>query len=141
MKRTALALVFAVMFTACDNEKAVTPGDLPEAGSSFITDNFSGRQINGVIKDKEGLSTEYKVVLSDGTQLKFYNDGKIKEVQSASGIPASVVPPAIASYINTNYPDQTITEWGMDDNLQKAKLSSGVELEFDKEGNFKRIDS
>ena len=40
-----------------------------------------------------------------------------------------------------NYPDNFITDWELDDKKQKVKLDNGLELEFNKEGNFLKLDN
>lgn len=141
MKKIFITFIGSItLLFACKDEKAVTPGDLPAGSSVFINKHFSGKQINNVIKDMDGLTSTYKVLLNDGTQLEFKKDGSVTDIENTSGIPAGALPQLISDYVQANYTNQTITEWGFDNNRQSVKLSSGVELEFDLNGNFKRVD-
>ncbi len=47
----------------------------------------------------------------------------------------------ILLYIDSTNKCNTITNWEMDDRRQKVKLNNGLELKFNKDDDFLRIDN
>ncbi|MBX3106913.1 MAG: PepSY-like domain-containing protein, partial [Bacteroidetes bacterium] len=90
--------------------------------------------------NKEGLQKEYEIKLNDRTQLEFNNKYQIIKIDADTALPQSVIPAKLQSYIKTNYPQNHITEWELDNKGQEIKLNNGIKLEFSKQGDFKRID-
>ncbi len=129
-----------VMFTACDKESIVSADGLPKDAQVYITQHFPSHEILQVVKERDDLKTTYDVYLSEGFNLDFDKKGKILGVEGAGKLPDSVVPAKVLTYVNTNYPDFFIRDWELDDRGQEVKLSNGMELKFDKNGNFLRID-
>jgi len=129
----------ALLLVACDKEKVVHSDDLPATASGFITTHYSGKQILQVVKELDNLKTYYHVYLNNGTKLDFSRQGSIKKVEGTDEIPDTVIPLLILNYVNTNYPAAFIRGWDIDDTDQEIKLSTDIELEFDKNGNFLRI--
>lgn len=129
-----------VMFTACDKESLITADGLPKEAQAYITQHFPSHEVVQVVKERDDLKTTYDVYLSEGFNLDFDKQGKILGVEGSSKLPDSVVPEKILAYVSTNYPDQFIRDWELDDRGQEVKLSNGMELKFDKNGNFLRID-
>ena len=129
-----------VMLTACDKESVITADGLPKEAQAYITQHFPGHEVVQVVKERDDLKTTYEVYLSEGFNLDFDKKGKILGVEGSSKLPDSVVPEKILTYVNTNYPDHFIRDWELDDRGQEVKLSNGMELKFDKNGNFLRID-
>ena len=129
----------ALLLVACDKEKVVHSDDLPATASGFITTHYSGKQILQVVKELDNLKTYYHVYLNNGTKLDFSRQGNIKKVEGTEEIPGTVIPVLILNYVHTNYPAAFIRGWDLDDTRQEIKLSTDVELEFDKNGNFLRV--
>ena len=87
------------------------------------------------------FTSEVTVVLKDGTEIEFDADGSWESVDcGASAVPASVVPKAIATYVKNNYRGAKIVEIEVDRKGYDVKLSTGLELKFDRAGKFLRID-
>lgn len=129
----------ALLLVACDKEKVVQSDDLPANASGFISTHFAGKQILQVVKELDNLKTYYHVYLSNGTKLDFSRQGNIKEIEGTEAIPDTVIPVLILNYVDTNYPAAFIRGWELDDATQEIKLSTNLELEFDKNGNFLRV--
>ena len=62
--------------------------------------------------------------------------GEWETIKSYTGVPASVIPSAIATYVNTNYPDTLIIEIESNWNNYELKLANQWELYFGKDGKF-----
>lgn len=144
MKKVIYSVVsFAVVlmaFAACDKESIVSADGLPKDAQLFITQHFPDQEILQVVKERDDLKTTYDVYLSDGFDLDFDKKGKILSVEGTSKLPDSVVPAKILAYVEANYPDDFIRDWELDDRGQEITLSNGMDLKFDKNGNFLRID-
>src|SRR5690606_25102956 len=113
---------------------------LPKDAQLFIAQHFPDQEIIQVVKERDDLKTGYDVYLSDGFNLDFDKKGNIIGVEGTSKLPDSVVPTKILAYVQANYPDSFIRDWELDDRGQEVTLSNGMDLKFDKEGNFIRID-
>jgi hypothetical protein len=141
MKKIFLSMILsAFLLVACDKEKVVQPDDLPANASGFISTHYAGKQILQVVKELDNLKTYYHVYLDNGTKLDFSRQGNIKRIEGAEAIPDTVIPALILDYVDTNYPNEFIRGWEIEDATQDIKLSNDLKLEFDKNGNFLRID-
>lgn len=88
------------------------------------------------------MAIEYEVKLDNAIELEFNSKNQVKEIKSRSGIklPDSVIPPSILSYVKANYRQNSIVEWELKKKKQEIELENGIELEFDLNGKFLRID-
>ncbi len=146
MKRTPIALLGLIFLfvTACEKEKIVESGELPVNAQTFVTTHFSGETILQVKKEKDLLQKlQYEVILSNNYELEFKETGEIKKVDGNNkSIPESVItPPAILDYVTANFEDQVIYSWEKNTNdTYEIELANGLDLIFDKDGAFLRID-
>lgn len=142
MKNLVFALFVLFGLSACDKEEIVAVNDLPEAASQYINTHFAGEEVAQVVKDRDGARRSYEVQLKNGVELEFTKDGVIKSVESKRNdrLPNSVIPAKLLGYVQTNFPDDYIVAWSMDDRDQEIELSNGLELKFNKEGDFLRLD-
>ncbi len=115
---------------------------LPETIRSFVNNNFPQVKVAGIKIDKELLSVEdYKVALSDGTQLEFLPDGTLKEIENKfSGIDLKLIPQAISEYVSKNYAGAKIVEFKKKLYGYETELSNGIELKFSPDGKFLGMD-
>lgn len=130
----------ALLLVACDKEKVVQSDDLPASASGFVTTHYAGKQILQVVKELDNLKTYFHVYLDNGSKLDFSRKGDIKKIEGVETVPNTVIPVLILDYVDTHYPNDFIRGWEIDDATQDIKLSTGLKLEFDKNGNFLRID-
>lgn len=114
---------------------------LPAKAQTFIKSNFK-KGINHIkIDSKTFGGKEYDVILNDGTEIDFDNDGAWKSIDCGNAsVPASIVPKAISNYVKKNYKGKRIVEIEIDRNKYEIQLSNGMELEFDRAGNFLKVD-
>lgn len=141
MKKMLLAFLLpAILLTACDKEKIIQADDLPGNATSYINTHFAAQQILQVVKERDDLKTSYTVYLNNGTKLEFTRQGEIREIEGSEPIPANALPVLITSYVQTHYAGSFIKAWEIESSKQDITLSTGVKLEFDKQGNFLRID-
>jgi len=142
----SLSLVLSIAFLtmSCDKETVVTEGDLPNSASQFINSNFNGVKILSVVEEKEGLSgKEFEVLLDNGIEIKFDKNGQwldIDAVNDASILPDNLIPAAILAYVKENYPNSGVNSIERENYGFDIELTNGLDLVFDKEGKFVRID-
>lgn len=144
------ALLASVPFVtwSCDNDDdkdgktEISIDQLPKASATFLSEHFSGATVLRITRDTDRDGSEYEVTLTNGFEIEFDGAGEWTDVDAPAGqaVPSSVVPTAIASYVTTNYPGQNINEISRDSRGYEVELTSGTDLEFDRDGNFIRID-
>lgn len=139
MKKLLMTLVAALFVgTAAADDRPVEYSTFPQGAKEFITKHFSKTPVVSAMLDEDGQYTAY---LNNGTKVEFRNNGAWKEVDCrASAVPASIIPAKIAQYVAAHYAGVAITKIDVDYRDYEIRLASGMELKFDLQGNFLRID-
>lgn len=120
--------------------------ELPQNSRDFIAQHFASETLTFVEKENNWLPWDnddvYEVHFSSGLEMGFNKVGEITEIDAARDqqLPMEVLPEAIKSYVNTNYPGVGITGWEIDSKDQEVELSNGVDLKFDSNGKFLKVD-
>lgn len=115
---------------------------LPKAAQTTISNNFKSK-VSLVKIDKDfGRISEYEVILGDGTEISFDRNGNWDnvEVNVDKSVPAGFIPKGVAAYVKKTYPGQRIVGIDKERNGYDVELSNGVDMKFDKAGNFLRYD-
>ena len=115
---------------------------LPQAARDVIHNNFKAR-ISVVKIDKDfGRISEYEVVLTDGSEIQFDSKGNWKDIEASRGnaVPKAFVPSAIQSYVDRKQKGTKIVGIERKRSGYEIELSNGIDMKFDKNGNFKRYD-
>ncbi|GAB3260064.1 hypothetical protein GCM10027347_24110 [Larkinella harenae] len=131
--------------SACDQEKVVAEEALPQNAQTFIQTHFPQETIVRVVRDRDGLNTSFDVILSNGFDLDFTKSGECTQVDgNSTAIPDEVInPEKIRTYVRDNFSQQTVVSWEKDQHSRERysiELSNGLDLDFDQNGNFLRID-
>ena len=134
MKKLGLILVALVLAvaTVTADDKIVSAEKLPQKAKDFIAANFAGKTVQYVEKD----FNEYEVQLSDRAEITFKGNGEWENVKSYEGLPASILPATVGTYLTSNFADAKIVEVEKDWNRIEVTLSSRLEVYFDKDGKF-----
>lgn len=134
MKKLGLILVALVLAVATitADDRIISAEKLPQKAKDFIAANFAGKTVQYVEKD----FNEYEVQLSDGAEITFKGNGEWENVKSYEGLPASILPAAVGTYLTSNFADAKIVEVEKDWNRIEVKLSTRMEVYFDKDGKF-----
>ncbi len=140
-KSSVVTALFTISLTSCDKESIIPSTDLPNEITSFISKHFPNNSIAQVIKDKDGLIKTYDVILSDNVSLEFNRKREVIDIDGVGQLPNSVIPAKLLEYVKTNYPNNFITDWELDDRNQQIQLNNGIDLEFNMKGDFLRIDN
>ena len=140
--RGILLSVVAIFISniSMSQDKVMTNSEIPAEIQHYVKTHFAQHTIARAEINKEGLQKEYEIKLNDRTQLEFNSKYQIIKIDADTALPQSVIPAKLLSYITTNYPQNHITEWELDNKVQEIKLNNGIKLEFSKQGDFKRID-
>ncbi|MEO8255671.1 MAG: PepSY-like domain-containing protein [Flavobacterium sp.] len=142
----ALSLLFTT--TSCDSddddrETVITATDLPQTASTFITTYFPDATYQ-VIKKQDKPDADgsiYDVYLTNGFEIDFDANGNWIDIDgNHQAIPVELIPEKISIYITTNYPNQFATSIDNEKTFIEVELSNNLELVFDLQGNFIRID-
>jgi hypothetical protein len=133
--------VTLISLSANAQKRSITIKQLPAPAQSFLTTNFPNQAPAYIEEDKGMISTDYEVKLTGGTEIEFDGKGNWEEVDgNKTAIPTSVLPKTIATYLTANYKGQGVEKIELKKNGYKVELLNDVELEFDTNGKFLRID-
>jgi hypothetical protein len=147
MKLSAITmLVFLTILTSCSsdddniNDVLLTEAEIPKAIKTYIETHFPSNTIIRVEKDTENNIITYDIYLSENINLDFNSAFDIIDIDGVIQLPSSVIPPSILNYVSANYPNNVITDWELEFNHQQVELNNNLELEFEMNGDFIRID-
>lgn len=135
---TVMAL--GLTFAASAQEQTLQKEEIPNEITEFIEQHFPSTEVISAVKDKDDMEVTYEIELLGGLDLEFNENKEIISADSDSPLPESVIPAKLLEYVNAQYAGQKITGWELDDNEQQLELNGGIELVFDKNGNFLRKD-
>ena len=123
-------------------QKVLQVNQLPQPAQAFIQKHFDTQKVAHVIEEDEFFSSkEYKVALADGTEIEFDSKGNWTEIDSdLQPVPQAIIPNSIRQYVSKSFPNNQIVQIARSSRKYEVELTSGIDLEFDNKGNFKRID-
>lgn len=142
VKSILIMAVAMVTMSAQAQEKVITVDQLPQAAQQFVKKHYDLMSVSHVIMEDELFSSkEYKVALADGTELEFDNKGQWTEVDPENKtVPVAIIPGNIRSYINKSFPNNDVKQISRSSRKYELELTSGLDLEFDRNGKFLRVD-
>ena len=145
MKKFLLAIFATIGFAVFAQARDTYSHDasvLPKAAQTTIANNFKAK-VSVVKIDKDfGRISEYEAILTDGTEISFDHDGNWDnmEVNKSASVPTSLIPEPIRVYVNQNQKGQRIVGVDKERHGYDIELSNGIDMKFDKDGNFLRYD-
>jgi len=142
---TSFLTAIALIACSCSGRNTVTTDTtvLPPNAISAIKSNYADVNIVQIEIEKKVIGgDEYEVILANGTKIDFNHDGSIESVKAGPNgeVPLALVNDNVSKYLSANYAGQKVIEYDVDDKGFEAKLSSGIEVEFDSAGRFLRLD-
>jgi hypothetical protein len=143
MKSKLSILVWIALATglvACDKESVLPTASIPAEITAYANTHFPSLPLLQVVKENDGFVLTYNVILQGNIDLEFNRRKEIIEIDGVTALPSSVIPDAIETYVSTNFPDNFITNWALENKGQQVQLDNGLDLKFDMDGNFKRYD-
>lgn len=143
MKKVVLS-AFCALFSIGMFAQANT-NNLPTTAQDFINRHFSQASVEKVDENSNWQIWEddkYEVMLSNGIELDFDENGNIIEIdnQNNEAIPMEVLPSKVQSYLQANHANAKVVGWEKQKKEQEVELADGTELEFDTDGNFRKLD-
>ncbi|MGH2622299.1 MAG: PepSY-like domain-containing protein [Sphingobacterium sp.] len=137
--------VMAITLVAANaqaQEKAITMAEMPQNAQEFVKKYYDVKSVSYVTLEDEFFSSkEYKVAFADGTKLEFDSKGQWTDVDAGrQAVPAGIVPQNIGDYVNQSFPNNKIVQISRSSRKYEVELTSGLDLDFDRKGNFIRID-
>lgn len=135
-----LALITLALPAKADSY-SINREDLPEISQKFLKDYFPKARVSMVKTDKHLLrKTDYDVKLVDGTKIEFNNKGEWTSVDcKTKEVPKGIVLKKIQDYVAKNFPDTYIVEIEKKATVFEIELNDGVDIKFDRLGNFKSM--
>lgn len=140
MKKLLLLAIVPFVLTACDKESVLPLADVPTQITNYVNTHFPNNPIIQVIKDLDGVELTYDVTLEGNFFLEFNRKKEVIEIKGLTKLPDSVIPEKILDYVVTQYPENHIIKWELDDRSQEVTLDNELELVFNLKGDFLRID-
>lgn len=141
-----LLCIFAIAVTAQAKDEPRKLTELPSSAQQFLKKHFADKQLSHASQDTDMFDGEYKVVFTNGDKVEFDSKGNWQDVEcknSPSGVPSAIIPSAIKKYLAQSYKDSKVATIEYDSGMNggyDVKLSSGLELQFNKKGDFLRLD-
>lgn len=130
---TAVAIFVLSLSCAMADDKPVSFDLLPAQAQTFVNANYPGEKVLYITVDDDLIRPDYKVVLVNGVEIQFNYDGSLEKIESKkAGVPESLVPAQILSYVRNHYPDAFVTEYEIGTRHYEVKLSNRLELTFNK---------
>ena len=142
-----LILLFACLFTfhtvvKADNDKPIQLTQLPQQAQQFIKQHFASSQVAMSKMETDLFYKTYDVIFTNGNKVEFDKKGAWTEVNCKfDAVPLKVIPTAILKFVTANYPKAKITVIERDSKDYEVKLSTGLELKFDRKFNLIDIDN
>lgn len=136
------AIASLTILASCENDdRHISPNNLPQPAQALIEQYFPELTVSSVVKDYDDFSYSYEAYLSNGTKLEFTRKGDWKDIDChGSKVPDGLVPAAILSYVQTTYPANVIVQISRDNSYYDVDLDNDLDLVFNKNGKFVRID-
>lgn len=136
-----LLAVSALLLLGSCSDRIVPVGQLPEAAKTFLEQYFPGIAISYIKKDSDLLKTTYEVRLDSGAEIDFDSKGEWDKVDcKRQSVPAALVPAAINTYIDSNFPGQFVVKIDKELFGYEVELANDLELKFTKDGRLVGVD-
>ena len=134
-------LIFSFPLQINHDHRFITFEDLPTKAKSFVRTYFGHYDIRFVKIDITMTKTNYTVQFENDMKIEFNSNGDWDEVNSPSDcLPSDFLNNMILNHLNKNYPDCCLHVISKGKHKFEVELTSGLELVFNKKGEFLRYD-
>ncbi|MCB0507671.1 MAG: PepSY-like domain-containing protein [Chitinophagales bacterium] len=141
--RSIFNLIFLlfIYLTSCAKDVVLKDAEVPSEIKNYISTFFPDCAISKAVKDNDGSNDMYEVNLSCGYKLEFNKSKLIIDIDGKNTkLPDNVISSKLRNYVQTHYPSNYIVGWEIQNKKQKLSLNSDIDLIFDMQDNFVRID-
>ncbi|MBQ8721803.1 MAG: PepSY-like domain-containing protein [Paludibacteraceae bacterium] len=137
-----LVMMLAVVPMMADNDKIITREELPEQAQMFLTKHFENADVLYAKAERDmGVVTSYDVVLDGNVKVEFNRSGEWTNVDCERGqVPDSLLPQGVLDYVTKKFAKAYVVEIERGRMGYEVKLSNDLDLDFDKNGKFLRVD-
>lgn len=134
LKLLLISIIFSVGIHA--QEAPLQFNELPASAREFINQHFTS-DFHHAIKTVINKNITYDVFLDDNTEIEFSDTGRWRVVDGKNkAVPHSFIQKQILDYVKIHHEKETIVTVARTDLNYKIKLSTGLDLIFDKVGVF-----
>lgn len=141
MKKFFILALLPFFLASCDKEEILPISDIPSEITAYIETHFPANPVIQAIEDKDGFELTFDITLEGGFFLEFNRKKEVIDIEGTTKLPDSVIPTKLLDYVAANYADNFIVGWELDDKNQQIELDYGLDLEFNMNGDFLRIDN
>lgn len=137
-----LVMMLSVVPMMADNDKIIIREELPEQAQMFLTKHFAEVDVLYAKAERDmGVVTSYDVVLDGNVKVEFNRSGEWTSVDCERGqVPDSLLPQGVLDYVKKKFAKAYVVEIERDRMGYEVKLSNDLDLDFDKNGKFLRVD-
>lgn len=140
-----LLIIFLIVLISCkvdddSNETRLILSEIPTEILAYKELHFPESDIIRAIKEVEYYGTTYELYLVGPFELDFNGNFEVVEIEGEKGLPDSVIPDIIIEYVSQHYPNNFIREWQLDRDYQKIELNNGMEIQFELNGDFIKVE-
>lgn len=138
-----LSIITTVVLGAVASDKYVhNDSVLPQAAKTVLSKNFNAKVSIVKVEKDFGRVDEYEVILTDGTEISFDRQGNWKDVETPANrhVPDFFIEKSIRDYVSKNHSGQRIIGVERKRSGFDIELSNGIDMKFDKQGQFIRFD-
>ena len=132
-------LMMGTTYSMADDGYIVGIQQLPAPAQEVMTKCFADKEVLTILKDRG----EYEVIFKTGEKIEFNKKGEWTEVSChTTQVPDILIPNPIKMRIMADFSNTRIVKIDRTRNGKKyeVKLSNGLEVEFDKNFNVKKVD-
>lgn len=113
---------------------------MPANVKSFLAKYYPKATVAKYEAKNTVVGKKYEVKLNNGAEIDFDKNGNWEEISDKQGVPSALIPASINAYIAKNYKGIKVESIDKESNKIKVDLMNDIDLEFDKNGKFLRID-
>lgn len=116
---------------------------LPAQAQQFLRQHFPKQNVSHIKIEKEVFEgNSYDVVLNNGSEIEFDSKGNWTEIDCGAGaVPQGIILKEITSYVKKNYSGRSIVQIEKSSGKYEIELSDGTDLEFGRDGKFRKVDN
>lgn len=134
-------LIFSLPLRINYDYRFISFEDLPTKAKTFVITYFGHYDIRFVKIEMTMTRTDYTVQFENGMKIEFNSIGDWDEVNSpADCLPSDFLNNMIINHLNKNYPDCCLHVISKGKHKFEVELTNGLELIFNKKGEFLRYD-